>query len=283
MLSRFYYDNYLIRAAKRFAVLIPGVVGAYFAVKDVFPAFDARVPLVLALFLTYVAAAYVLIPALVRLYRIFIREKHIPTYCVTPDGFASDPINIGVIATRRELIETMQKAGWYRADNRTPRTLLRMGLSMLFSRSYPSAPFSTLFLFGRKQDIGFQQPYGDDPQHRHHVRFWATTFADSSDHKEHLFFWQKYRGTKAPHRVLWVGAASLDKGIGVIRHNLQLTHMIEANTDDERELIVRQLKATGLVRQVRVERIDSPYRLINRVWRGQLKADGRIKICELKS
>ncbi len=274
--------SYIVRFAKRIAVLAPGIIGTLFAIKDIYPIVDRRVPTALAIFITYLITAYGLIPAIIRLVRMVVRVKHIPTYCTTPDGFASDPINIGILATRKELIHAMKRAGWHTADPRTPKNMLRLALSVLLSRPYPTAPFSTLYLFGRKQDIGFQLPVKGDPKHRHHVRFWATVFADSPKHKEHLFFWQKYRGDSAPHRVLWVGAASLDRGIGIVRHNAQLTHMIEPDTDAERELIVRQLKDTGIVKRVRVERIDSPYRLINRVWRGHLKADGRIKIVELK-
>jgi hypothetical protein len=35
---------------------------------------------------------------------------------------------------------------------------------------YPTAPFSTLYLFGRGQDIGFQKAIDDSPRKRHHIR-----------------------------------------------------------------------------------------------------------------
>jgi hypothetical protein len=45
--------------------------------------------------------------------------------------------------------------------------------AFLLNSSYPSAPFSALYLFGRGQDIGFQQAINNSPRKRHHVRFWA--------------------------------------------------------------------------------------------------------------
>jgi len=36
---------------------------------------------------------------------------------------------------------------------------------------YPTAPFSTLYLFGRGQDIGFQKAIDDSPRKRHHIHF----------------------------------------------------------------------------------------------------------------
>jgi hypothetical protein len=82
--------------------------------------------------------------------------------------------------------------------------------------------------------------------------------------------------------VLWVGAASLDTGLGVIRHNAQLTHMIHYDTNAERELITKGLKKAGLVKKVRNVSIGKPYRLTNRVISGYMHADGKMKICELK-
>src|ERR1700744_4596412 len=101
---------FIIRLAKSIAVLLPGIIIVYFSVRNIFPYFDNRLPLSVALLLTYILAAYLLIPALIRLVRIVFPPKHLPLYCVTPDGFVSDPLNIGLIATRRELITAMEQA-----------------------------------------------------------------------------------------------------------------------------------------------------------------------------
>jgi hypothetical protein len=63
--------NYSLRLAKRFAVLIPGFVIAYVSVREIFPLLDSRLPLALSVLATYALAAYVLVPALIRLFRIF--------------------------------------------------------------------------------------------------------------------------------------------------------------------------------------------------------------------
>lgn len=130
--------QYMVRFAKRFALLLPGIVIAYFSVRDIFPTLDKRFPAALAIFFTYVIAAYVLIPALVRVVRVFLPERHLPKYCVTPDGFASDPLNIALIGSREQLIVAMQSAGWYVADYLTPRNVLHQLSSALFKRPYPT-------------------------------------------------------------------------------------------------------------------------------------------------
>lgn len=285
---RVLYDNklmvqYLIRLGKRFAVLIPGMVIAYFSVRNIYPYFHRRLPLSLAIILTYALGAYVLIPAVIRLWRIFRPADHLPLYCVTPDGFASDPINIGIIATRRQLIDAMERAGWHLADPHSLRNVIREALSTVYGWNYPNAPVSHLYLFGRKQDLAFEIPIqGVTGGGRHHVRFWATTYEGGRPLAIHTIHWHHRRERVEGNDLLWVGAASLDVGVNFIRHNLQLTHMIDPDTNKERELITEQLGEHGLVRTIQMIKLGEPYRLINRVISGSLHTDGRMAVLTLK-
>lgn len=268
--------------AKRFAILVPGVIIVYFSVQTILPYFDRRLPFVIALFATYVLGAYVLIPALIRVYRIIRPPKHLPLYCVTPDGLASDPLNIGIIGNRRELITAMEKAGWHLADRHSLRNVARLVFSSILNLSYPNAPVSSLYLFGRKQDIAFEIPVQDSANERHHVRYWATTYDDSKKFSIKAIHWQHRKAHVFGDELLWVGAASRDVGISFIRHNLQITHMIDPDTNQERELIVKQLETAKLVKKAESIKLDNPYRLTNRVWRGSLHADGNMKIVTLR-
>ena len=269
--------------AKRFAVLIPGIIIAIFSVHTVFPFLDERIPLSLAIFVTYVLGAYVLIPAIIRLIRVIQPTDHLPLYCVTPDGFASDPINIGIIGTRMQLIQAMEAAGWYIADPHTPPYLLRAIIAAILGTSYPTAPVSSLYLFGRKQDIAFEIPIAGGLGNRHHVRFWATTYENKKRLSVHSIHWHHRRAHIQGDNLLWVGASSLDVGVSFIRHNFQVTHMIDPDTDQERELILSQLKAEKLVASVQNVKLDKPYRLSNRVWRGYLQTDGSMTVVKLKN
>jgi hypothetical protein len=278
--------RYSSRFLKRFALLVPGIIIAYFSVRDIFPYFDKRLPLGLAIFVTYVLAAYLLIPALIRVIRVVRPATHLPLYCVTPDGFASDPLNVGLIGTRLELIEAMETAGWYIADPPTMRNTARQIISTLFSRSYPTAPMSRLYLFGRKQDIAFEIPIeGSGSGSRHHVRFWATTYTDGKRLTTRHINWHHRRTHlhDTDTTLLWVGAASLDVGIAPIRHNMQITHMIDPNTDHERDLIVDQLRRQHTVEKVTTIKLGEPYQLVNRAFRGYLKTDGKMAVVQLKS
>jgi SAM-dependent methyltransferase len=269
--------QYLFRLAKRFAVLLPGIIIAYLSVRDVFPFFHRRLPVSLAIFVTYILGAYVFVPALTRAYRILRPAGHLPVYCVTPDGFASDPMNIGIIGTRKQLIQSMERAGWYMADPHSPRYLFRHALSFLLGWEYPNAPVSHLYLFGRKQDLAFEIPISG-AGNRHHVRFWATTYEEGKRLTVHSISWHHRSSRVEGDNLLWVGAASLDTGIAPIRHNLQLTHMIHPDTNKERELIEEQLRLQNLVKRTSSIKLDKPYRLINRALLGYLNADGIMTI-----
>jgi hypothetical protein len=275
---------WFVRLFKRLLIFAAGLLVIYLAVWKFFPFFDHRVPIALALLATYVFTAYIFIPLGIRVYRLFFRPNHIPLYCVTPDGFASDPINIGIIGTRAEIIAAMTQAGWYRADDRTIRSMLRFGFSVLLNHPYPNAPFSSLYLLGRKQDLGFEVPVTGKASKRHHVRFWACQMGGPEDFDAHVRFWRRFhKPIKAnDHRQFWIGAASKDTGVIPIRHNAQLTHMIDPDTDSERELIVHDLKAAGYVTHTRTVTVGAPYELRNRTVGGFLRTDGKMRICTLK-
>lgn len=276
----------LVRLFKRLLVLALGLAIVYLAVWEFFPFFDQSIPWALALLVTYIFTAYLFIPLIIRGLRLVFRPKHIPLYCVTPDGFASDPINIGIIGTRKQVKVAMKKAGWHQADKRTLRTIIKMGRAMLNRKAYPNAPFSNLYLFGRKQDLSFQKPIEGDsnPSHRHHVRFWACHLDGPEAFHDDVHFWQRFHRPDHDNqsRQLWVGAASKDVGIMPIRHNAQLTHMIDPDTNAERDLIVTDLRASHSVAKTLTERITDGYSLPNRTLGGILHADGKLRICILK-
>ncbi|HSX43588.1 MAG TPA: LssY C-terminal domain-containing protein [Candidatus Saccharimonadales bacterium] len=274
----------LTRIIKRFAVLLVGAFFVYLAVWKVFPFFDKRTPAALALFVTYVAMAYIVIPFGFRIFRLFYRPTHLPLYCTTPDGFASDPINIGLIGTREQVVEAMTAAGWELADDNTLAAWIRQVLATLTHTPYVNAPMSRLYLFGRKQDLGFEVEISSSLGKRHHVRFWAAELELTEGDTHHVHFWQHfYRPSRhTPSARLWVGAASKDVGFAPIRHNAQLTHMIDPDTNAERKKILHDLRTAGRLTSHRFATVGKPLQLRNRAWRGQLRTDGRIAICELR-
>jgi hypothetical protein len=274
--------QYIVRFAKRLAVLVPGLAIAYVSIQNIYPALDRWIPALPAFLITYVLGAYLLIPALSRLVRIFNKPRHLPVYSVTPDGYASDPVNIGIIGTKDEMIYAMRRAGWEVADDHSLANVWREVVSSIFRVPYPSAPMSNLYLFGRKQDIGFEIQIEDKLWHRHHVRFWATTYDKQGPLERNSIQWfpRRERKLREGQRLLWLGAASKDVGLALIKHNAQLTHMIHPDTNGERDLIVEQLEIDGAKLEAELK-IMKPYTLTNRAWSGYLQTDGVLKVVTL--
>jgi hypothetical protein len=274
-------------ALKRFIVFLPGVLIFVAGFFVLFPSLDKRLPASFSLFLIYVLSAYVTIPLAFRLWRIARPPTHLPRYCVTPDGLACDPVNIAISATRGDMIDAMKHAGWYVADRRTVRSVIKLVLSIVLRRPYPNAPFSTLYLFGRGQDIGFQKPLQGDKRpsshKRHHVRFWACIPAlMEGTNLEYAGFWENLYPDTDKGEVLWVGCASRDVGIAPIKHNFQLTHRVRTNTDEERSIIIEDLKNTGHVEEIKILKAGDPLSIANRALSSSLTSDGTIAVIDLK-
>lgn len=276
--------SYLWLAFKRFAVLIPGLAVAYVSVRGIFPYFHHRLPLALAIFATYLLGAYVLIPAVLRAWRLLIPATHLPLYCVTPDGFASDPLNIGLIGSRKQLIETMEAAGWHVAKPFTPLSVAATILAIVLRRPYHGTPMSSLYLFGRRQDIGFEKQLTEHGRgHRHHVRFWATTLDDIQNIDRQRIHSRSYQEQLIADKLLWVGAASRDVGIALAMQTFQLTHAVASDTNLERDLIARELTKAKLARRLTDVRLHRSYRLTNRAWSRSLLTDGIMTILRLSA
>lgn len=145
----------------------------------------------------------------------------------TPDGIAGDPINVGLVSTRSQVIQAFGKAGWDTADAITLKSAIEIGASVLFDRPYPDAPVSTLLYDNHKQDLAFEKPVGASADQRHHVRLWMT--AD--------------RGKDG--RPLWLGSASFDRGVGVSHDTGQITHHIAPDLDAERDGLIADLRTAG--------------------------------------
>lgn len=66
----------------------------------------------------------------------------------------------------------MRNAGWVQADEITLRSAWGIVKSSVFGSSYPEAPVSDLFLFGRRHAFAYQQEVDGNAAQRHHIRFW---------------------------------------------------------------------------------------------------------------
>jgi hypothetical protein len=153
----------------------------------------------------------------------------VPGITQTANGIPGDPINVALVGTKEDLVRAMIAAKWYPADPLSLKSSLQIAVDAVFKRPDPDAPVSNLYLFGRKEDIAFQQDVDNNPRRRHHVRFWRTETMDSDG------------------RPIWVGSAVFDERVGLSRTTGQITHVTAPDVDAERDFLFRCLEQVGVL------------------------------------
>jgi hypothetical protein len=185
------------------------------------------------LLLAYLVVAYLVMPLV---WTWYVRDHPaldaVPHITFTADGLPGDPLNVALIGTETALRKIMLAAKWYQADPLTLRSSLEIAEAAVLERPYVDAPVSNLYLWGRKEDLAFEQPVGDNPRQRHHVRFWRADQVDRDG------------------RPVWVGAAIYDTRVGLSDTTGQITHHTAADIDAERDKLFRDLKQTGDLSEV---------------------------------
>jgi hypothetical protein len=149
----------------------------------------------------------------------------------TSDQHPGDPVNIALEGSEQDLARAMLAAGWYPADPVTFKSSVLIAVDTALRRPDDSAPVSPLYLFGRVQDLAFEQPVPGGPRHRHHVRFWR---------------WDQTRDGLP----VWFGSVTYDERAGLSYTTGQVTHHIAADVDAERDRLAAELIRAGRARDV---------------------------------
>src|SRR5581483_2608922 len=150
----------------------------------------------------------------------------------TKVGIPGDPINVGLVGSKADVLCAMNAAGWYPADPVTLRSSLEIVGSVLLDRPYRDAPVSPLYYENRREDLAFEKPAGTSADRRHHVRFWEVLA----------------RGQEG--RAVWLGAVTFDRGVGFSHDDAKITHHIAPDIDAERNLLTGDLRAAKVVTSI---------------------------------
>lgn len=179
--------------------------------------------------IAYLAVAYLLMP------RLWYHHEHQPglaakpAVTTTPSGIPGDPLNVGLVGEKADVILALHKAGWYPADPITLASSIEIAGSVVFDRPYKDAPVSTLIYDGRKQDLAFEKSIGGSADRRNHVRLWMVIAKGVEE------------------RPVWLGSATLDRSVGLNAYTGQFTHHISADIDAERDGLIADLVAARMV------------------------------------
>jgi len=176
----------------------------------------------------YCLVAYVVLPSLTKhYYRRHPALDDNPRITQTADGRPGDPLNVALIGTKAQVETIMKAAKWDAAASLGIKADIKITEGTVLSRPDPNAPVSNLYLFGRKEDLAFEQPVGGNPRQRNHVRYWKIEQADDDG------------------RSIWIGSASYDERVEFSDTTIQITHRISPDLDKERDHLFDDLKKTG--------------------------------------
>ena len=185
-----------------------------------------------AVLVAYGITAYLLIPLTWSHYEHQKRLAGLSMVTRTGQDIPGDPINVGLVGVKGDVLCAMHAAGWYPADPITFRSSVEIVGSVILRRPYRDAPVSSLFYDGRREDLAFEKPVGTSADRRHHVRFWEVL----------------KQGDEG--RPVWLGAVTFDRDVGLSRYTGQVTHHIGADIDAERDGLTNDLKNAKVVEAI---------------------------------
>jgi hypothetical protein len=142
---------------------------------------------------------------------------------------AGDPLNLVVIGQPIDLYTAFIRAGWDETEVVTRSSALKTLGSFFSGGEYRYSPISSLYVFGRGQDVALQKAR-DNIHERNHLRLWMSPV--------------RYRGLP-----VWIGQISRDIGVRFTRKTIT-THKIDPDVDETREFLLEDLAYAQSLYQV---------------------------------
>jgi hypothetical protein len=188
----------------------------------------------------------------------------IPRRISDPNGNPGDMVNVLIVGTEEQMVQTFTTAGWVKVDKNVGNAMMSAVMGTMEKKDYLTMPMSTLYLFHRPQDYGFAHA---EPvrvaMSRNHLRVWKSPY-------------------EVGGRPLWCVAATHDIGFERDQRNNGVTHKIDPAIDGEREYVNGTLSQTGLVAQRDHVTPADPLTTAKTATGGEFHSDGRIVVLVLR-
>jgi len=155
--------------------------------------------------------------------------EQLPCCATDADGQREgDPLNVVIVGESADVLNALSRSGWSFTHRIDLRSIRREVGAAIAGSAYPVAPVSSLYVFGRKQDVALQRARRSIAQ-RNHMRLWLAPYRFES-------------------RPVWIGQVSRDIGVKVTPKSPTLTtHIIDPEVDTTREYLFHSLIGEGFV------------------------------------
>jgi hypothetical protein len=174
-----------------------------------------------------------------------------------------DMVNFVIIGSQKDVQSALDAASWHVADTSDEKAALSALMETYDNKDYLQMPMSILYLFGRKQDFGYEmaEPIAMVAS-RHHFRIWKAPFT--------------WNG-----KEVWVGAGTHDVGFAKDHRNGSVTHKIDPGVDGERDNIGSSLQKTNKVRSLTYYLPPDPVQEAKNATGDGYHSDGRLLVIVL--
>jgi LssY C-terminus len=190
--------------------------------------------------------------------------EDLPRRVQDQQGNPGDMVNFALIGSEEQVKAAFAAAGWVAVDKTTQEAVLHGLLATLSHDAYVQMPMSTLFLFGRPQDLSFARAAPIEVAAiRHHLRVWKTTETVGG-------------------QPLWVGSATHDNGFERDERNGNVTHHIDPNIDQERDFLEQSFAGAGALGGAAYVFPSNPLTSARTATGGSFSSDGRIVVMDLR-
>jgi hypothetical protein len=175
-----------------------------------------------------------------------------------------DMVNFVIVGSQKRVQAALDAANWHVADTTRKKAVLDAVLETYENKDYLQMPMSTLYLFGRPQDFGYEmaEPIAMIAS-RHHFRIWKAPFT--------------WNGQE-----VWAGAGTHDIGFARDQRNGRVTHKIDPLVDAERDNVGGSLQNADQVKSLNYYLPPKPVRAAQNATGDGYQSDGRLLVIVLQ-
>ena len=186
----------------------------------------------------------------------------LPRRTTTRHGQDADIVNVVLLGSEDQIDAAFRAAGWRNGDRMSTRSVLRQAHAFLSFNNYPNAPITAQLLDGQRVSATWEKGL-DSYAKREHLRVWG-------------------RKDVIEGQTVWLGAMTRETGAALSLRQHKFIHHIDAEMDEGREILARDLGLAGCVAAVYyVQRPQMLHAAMNATG-DPMRTDGSLAVVQLK-
>ncbi|HET6930661.1 MAG TPA: LssY C-terminal domain-containing protein [Candidatus Acidoferrum sp.] len=183
------------------------------------------------------------------------------TRTYTRKGKEADLVNVMFVGSREQMESAFRSSGWMNGDRISTHSVLREFRAFLTLSNYPTAPITTQYLQGQRQEVTWQRSF------------------NSYSRRDHLRLWEE------PGTVLgqdaWLGAYSRETSAALSVTQHKFIHHLDRNLDDGVNMLVRDLTLAGCVKSVQLLPRPELHNTFMNATGDEMRTDGVMTVVQL--